>query len=95
MRLRARRYLPRDRERVLGRDRTGFDPVRQRRTLDEFEGERAHVLSGVRRTFFESVDAGDVWVVEGGEHLRLAFEACEALRIARNSSGRIFSATSR
>ena len=29
----------------------------------------------------ETVDCGDVWMIQRGQYLRLAFEACEAIGI--------------
>jgi len=37
----------------------------------------------VQGTVFKSVDRGDVWVIERGEYLRLAFEAREPIGILR------------
>ena len=40
--------LPRDRQRVVERDRSLCDPIRQRRTLDELEDERVRVRRNPR-----------------------------------------------
>ena len=69
--------LPGDLERLVERNRALLDPLRQRRTLDELHDQRA---------VLDAVDRGDVRMVEGGEHLRLAREA----RHARGVLGEVF-----
>ena len=83
--------LPRDRHRLVERNRPLSDAVRERRPLDQLQHQRLDTLAG----FFEAVNRGDVRMVERGEHLRLAPEPREPLRIGGEGSGRIFSATSR
>ena len=49
----------------------------------------------MRAGFFEAVDGGDVRMVQRGEYLGFALEAGQPIGIARERSGRTFSATSR
>ena len=46
--------------------------------LDQFHHQRRSAV----RELFEAVDGGDARVVEGGERLRFAREACESIGIA-------------
>ena len=70
--------LARDRQRLVQRQRPSRDPIGQRRAFDQFHHQRARSS----RCFFESVDLGDVRVVQRREQLRLALEAREPIRIA-------------
>ena len=54
----------------------------QRLAFDEFEYERVSVTA-----VFETVDRGNVRMIERGQHLRLAPEACEAIAIERERVG--------
>ena len=54
---------------------------RKRRAFDQLHHESSHVASGFSRTFFETVDRGDVRMVQRGEDLRFADEPCEAIGI--------------
>src|SRR5467141_4257320 len=72
----GRGYLSADLQRLASRERASGKALRERLPLDElvYEVVRAlHVL--------EPIDAGDVRMVEGGEQLRLALEAREALGV--------------
>ena len=69
--------LPGDLERLVERNRALLDPLGQRRALDQLHDERA---------VLDAVDRGDVRMVEGGEHLRLAREA----RHAHGVPGEVF-----
>ena len=69
--------LPGDLERLVQRNRSLLDSFGQRRTLDQLHDERA---------VLDAVDRGDVRMVEGGQHLRLAREA----RHARGVVGEVF-----
>ena len=51
--------LPRDRQRLVERDRTSCDAVGERLTLDQFHHERLHTSA-----VFEAVDGGDVRMVQ-------------------------------
>ena len=44
-------------------------------------------MSGFSRTLFKPVDAGDVRVVEGGEHFSFALESRQAISVARDRGG--------
>ena len=68
--------LTRHRQRFGKRQRTAFDPLRQRVAFDQFEHQR---LPAVR--LLKAVDRGNVRMIERGEHLRLAPEARQAVRI--------------
>ena len=52
--------------------------VRERLALDELENQEADAVR-----FFDAVDRADVGVIQRGEHPRLALEAREPIRIAR------------
>ena len=69
--------LPRDRERFSERDRSVCQAVRQRRSLDQLEDERAD-----RIRLLQAVDVADVRMGERGEHLCLALEAGKSFGIA-------------
>ena len=56
--------------------------VRERLALDELEDQEADAVR-----FFEAVDRADVRVIQRGEHPRLALEAREAIRVARERAG--------
>jgi len=74
--LQAFRDLFCNRERFIERDGASCDPIRQRRPFDQLHHERRHA-----RRVFESVNVGDVRVVQGGQHLGLTTEPCKALSI--------------
>ena len=56
--------------------RSGSDPVRKRRTFDELQHQALHTAR-----FLETVDGGNVRVVQRREHLRLAPEPRDAIGI--------------
>ena len=60
-------------------------PLRQCRALDKLEDERLHAIR-----FFESVNRGDVGMIERREDLRFAFEAREAIGIEGEQLGQDF-----
>ena len=68
--------LLRDRQRLVDRNRSLRDPVRERRPLDQLHDERLHAVR-----LLEAVDVRDVRMIERGEDLRLAFEPRQAIRI--------------
>ena len=72
--------LSRDRQRLVhgNGDASLAEPRRERLPLDELEHQEAG-----RVRFLESVDAADVRMIQRGEHPRLALEACQAARVAR------------
>ena len=53
-----------------------LDPVSQGRPLDQLKHQGPSAFC-----FFKTVDGGNAWMVEAGEHLRLSLEPCEAIRI--------------
>ena len=69
-------YLTRHRQRFDEWQRTVLDPLRQRDAFDQFEHQG---LPAVR--LLEPVNRRDVGVIEGGEHLSLAPESGQAVRI--------------
>ena len=62
--------LLRDGQGLIDRDRSLCDPIRERRSLDQFHHEGLHTV-GV----FQAVDRGDIWVVQGCEDLGLPLKA--------------------
>ena len=72
--------LPRDRQRFVDGQRAARDPVGERVALDQLQDERVDVAA-----VLEPVDRRDVRMVERGQHLRLAPEAREAIRIERQT----------
>jgi hypothetical protein len=69
--------LPRDGQRLVERNRTPRDPLRQVLAFDEFQHERAHAAG-----IFQAVDMRDVRMIEGGERLRFARKPGQAIGIA-------------
>ena len=69
------RDLPRVRERQAASS-LGRDDVRDRLTVDELHRERAYTAR-----VLEAVDLRNVRMIEGREHLRLAFETGEAIGV--------------
>jgi hypothetical protein len=78
--------LTRDRQRLVECKRRECDPVGERRAVDQFEDQR---LQNVVR-LSETIDSGDVRVIECGEHLCLSLEARHAVGIAREQRGQHF-----
>ena len=80
--------LQRGRERLFQRKGTGPQLVRERLALDELEDEIVHAVD-----LFESVNGGDVGMVESGEKLRLALEPAAALigseRLGKHFDGNV------
>ena len=68
--------LPRDRQRVVERDRAARDALREILAFDQFHDERRDSAR-----FFEPVDVRDVRVIQRCQHLRLAAEARQAIGI--------------
>jgi aryl-alcohol dehydrogenase-like predicted oxidoreductase len=77
------RDLSRNGERIVERNRSALNPLVEGQPLDEFEHE-----SGGPARLFDAVDRADVRLVERGERLRLALEACAPLRIVRERLGK-------
>jgi hypothetical protein len=63
-------------ERFVDRERPLLDPLGQRRSVHHLEDERSVAVER-----FHPIDRGDIRMIEGGEHLRFAFEPGEAVRI--------------
>jgi hypothetical protein len=68
------RDLFRDRQRFVDRDRPARNALRQVLAFDEFHREGPEAPA-----FFEPVDRGDVRMIEGREHFRLALEPREPI----------------
>ena len=73
--------LLRDGQRVVQRERTQGDLIRQGGTFDERQDQSARVLR-----IDNSVNGPDVGMVEGSQHLGFALEAGHAFRIAQERS---------
>ena len=71
-----------DRQSLVDRNRTVGDAIRDRFALDEFQDQRLPLIR-----FFETVNRGDEWMVQRGEHLRFAREARKAVGIERTFRG--------
>ena len=67
----------------LDRNRPSSNPFSKRRALDEFQHERSHIVR-----LFDTMDGGDVWMVERTEDFSLALEACEPIRVGRKTFGK-------
>ena len=72
------RDLRRDRQGVIKPDRATRDALRQVLALDEFHDQRTNTIG-----FFETVDRGDVRMVQRRERLRFAREPGEPVGIVR------------
>ena len=68
--------LTRDRQCFIQWNQTTGDPIRQRVALDQFEDERVSLTA-----VLEPINRPNVRVVERGQHLRLALETGDAIRI--------------
>ena len=79
---RALADLPADAHRLVERNRSLGDAIRQRRSLDELQDERGFPI-GV----FQPVNGGDVGMVQRGEELRFALEAGQPIGIAGEEVG--------
>ncbi len=80
--LRVRRFerfgnLPRDRQRLVERNRTAVDAIGERWSLDHLEHERRRMIGRL-----EPVDGRNIGMVERRQKIRFACEARQALRIA-------------
>ena len=74
--------LLRDWQRFINRDRAARNALRQVLALDEFHHQRREV-----GCLLESVDRGDVGMVEGREDFRFALKARQAIGIAGDRGG--------
>ena len=71
------RNLLRDRQRLLDRDRSARNALGQIVALDEFHHERRDA-----RALFESVDAGDVRMIQRGEDFGFTLKTCEPIVVS-------------
>ena len=71
-----------DRKRFIERNRSAFETVCECRSVHELEHERVHASR-----VFETVDGGDARMIERGEHVRLACEQRQALRVVGEHVG--------
>jgi len=72
-----------DGEGFLDRDCPALEPLGEVLPRDELHREEVRRRAVGKRRVFEAVDVSDVRVVEGGEQLRLALEAGEAVGVLR------------
>jgi hypothetical protein len=70
--------LLRDRQGLVEGKGTAGEALREILSVDEFHHER-----GDAATLFEPVDAGNVRMVQGGEHFRLALKTGEPIGVTR------------
>ena len=77
--------LPADAHRLVDRNRSLGDAIRQGRPFDELEDERCLPLR-----ILESVNGGDVGMIQGREDLRFALEAGQPIGIAGEDVGQNF-----
>jgi hypothetical protein len=68
--------LPRDRQSLVERNRSLFDPIGKRRPVNQFHDKRVR-----RATVFKAVNLGDVRMIERRKNLRFAMKAGEPVRI--------------
>ena len=68
--------LPRDQKCVVNRDRSLRNSVGERVAFDQFQNQRPETIS-----LLESVDGGDVRMIDRGEQPRLPLEPREPFRI--------------
>ena len=68
-----------DLQRFIDGHRSKRDPIGQRRPFHEFHHQRVQAF-----VVFERVDAGDIRMIERGEHLRFANEASQTIGVTRH-----------
>ena len=73
----------RDRQRFRYGERSSREPLHQRTAFDELEDQEA-----CGADLFETVDRGDVRVIERGEDPRLALKAGDAIRVGTRQLGK-------
>ena len=71
--------LEKERQRLLDRNRTALDPIRQRLTLDQLHDEKARVTVPL-----EAIQSRYVVVVQRGKNLGLTLETSQPLRVSRH-----------
>ncbi len=74
--------LPRQLHRLRGREWPLGDALGQRRPLHQLHDQAAYAVR-----FFQSVDGGDVGMVERSQHPRLALEPRQAIGMVRKALG--------
>ena len=67
-----------DLQRIVNRNGALRDPICERDSFDQFEDKPTNPVR-----FLQAVDVGDVWMIQRGEHLRLALEPGKTIRIGR------------
>ena len=77
--------LPRDRERLVDGDATADDAIGQRLALNEL-----HHQCSSAGGFLEAIDMRDVRVIQRREHLCLALESGQPLRVGHEGVGQHF-----
>ena len=80
-------HLPRDRERLVDGHGAALQSLGEVLPLDELHDEDVGVRAAGEGRGLEAVEVGDPRVVEGGEQLRLALEAGQALGVGGNGLG--------
>ena len=74
--------LPRDRERLVDGDATADDAIGQRLAVNELHHQRPGTGG-----FLEAIDMRDVRVIQRREHLCLALESGQAIRVGHQGVG--------
>jgi hypothetical protein len=74
--------LRRDRQRVVDRNRSLRDAIRQRRPLNQLHDEGRGAVA-----LLQTVNGRDVRMIEPGEHFGFALETCQPLAIGRHGLG--------
>ena len=67
-----------DRKRLIQRNRTTGDALREVVTLDQFHHEGGHAPA-----LFQAVDVRDVGMIQGREHFRFALKASKPIVVSR------------
>jgi len=75
--------LPRDRQRFVEWHRSTTNAIGERRPIDQLEDERAGIADAL-----EATDLGDVRMIQGGEHVRLALKPRHAVGVGREEIGK-------
>ncbi len=70
--------LHRNSQRLIGRNGTVLNPILQCRSVDEFHDERRRAVA-----LLETIDLGDVWMIQRCKYLSLALKACQTFRVGR------------
>jgi len=73
--------LPRDRERLVDRDRAPLQPLGEVFSLDELHHQDVRLHAAFKRHLLEAVEVGDPRMIERRQQLRLALEAREPVAV--------------